>query len=133
MTPILMAVIVLALVFDFLNGVHDSSNIVATMISSRAFSPRVALGTTAVAEFSGPFIFGVAVANTIGHEIVDPETISIEIILAALAERHPLGPADLVPGLSQQLLARPDRWHHWRGRRSAPAGRTLRCRAWRRS
>src|SRR5512140_1509112 len=84
MAPILIAVIVLALCFDFLNGVHDSSNIVATMISSRAFSPRVALGTIAVAEFAGPFIFGVAVANTIGHEIVDPKTITIEIVLAAL-------------------------------------------------
>lgn len=84
MTPILIAVIVLSLCFDFLNGVHDSSNIVATMISSRAFSPRVALGTIAVAEFAGPFIFGVAVANTIGHEIVDPRTITIEIVLAAL-------------------------------------------------
>jgi PiT family inorganic phosphate transporter len=84
MTPILLAAIALALAFDFLNGVHDSSNIVATMISSRAFSPRVALGTTAVAEFSGPLIFGVAVATTIGSEIVNPTTISIPVILAAL-------------------------------------------------
>ena len=51
MTPILIVVIVLGLGFDLLNGIHDSSNIVATMISSRAFSPRVALGVTAVAEF----------------------------------------------------------------------------------
>ena len=84
MTPILIAVICLALCFDFLNGIHDSSNIVSTMISSRAFSPRVALGVTALAEFSGPFIFGVAVAETIGNEIVAPETISIQVILAAL-------------------------------------------------
>jgi inorganic phosphate transporter, PiT family len=84
MAPLLIAVILLALCFDFLNGVHDSSNIVATMISSRAFSPRVALSTIAVAEFAGPFIFGVAVANTIGHEVVDPKTITIEIVLAAL-------------------------------------------------
>jgi PiT family inorganic phosphate transporter len=84
MAPILVTVIVLALVFDFLNGVHDSSNVVATMISSRALSPRVALGTTAVANFAGPFIFGVAVADTIGHEIVNPTTISMPVILAAL-------------------------------------------------
>src|SRR5512140_677067 len=83
-TPILIAVIGLSLGFDFLNGVHDSSNIVATMISSRAFSPRVALWTIAIAEFSGPFIFGVAVANTIGHEVVDPKAITTEIVLAAL-------------------------------------------------
>ncbi len=84
MNPILIAVIVLSLCFDFLNGVHDSSNIVATMISSRAFTPRVALATIAVAEFSGPFLFGVAVADTIGHEVVDPKTITITIVLAAL-------------------------------------------------
>ncbi len=84
LTPILIAVIGLSLGFDFLNGVHDSSNIVATMISSRAFSPTVALWTIAAAEFSGPFIFGVAVANTIGHEVVDPKAITTAIVLAAL-------------------------------------------------
>ena len=81
---LIIVMIVLALVFDFLNGFHDSSNIVATMISSRAFPPRVALGMTAIAEFSGPFIFGVAVAKTIGHDIVAPGTITIDVILAAL-------------------------------------------------
>jgi PiT family inorganic phosphate transporter len=55
------------------------------MISSRALSPRVALGMTAVANFVGPFIFGVAVAETIGHEVVSSGTISIQVILAALA------------------------------------------------
>jgi len=85
MTPLLISVIVLALLFDFLNGIHDSSNVVATMISSRALSPRVALGMTALANFLGPFIFGVAVAETIGHEIVAAETINIQVLLAALA------------------------------------------------
>ena len=84
MSPIIITVIVLALVFDFLNGIHDSSNIVATMISSRALSPRVALTMTAVAEFSGPFIFGVAVANTIGHEVVAAQAINTVVLLAAL-------------------------------------------------
>jgi inorganic phosphate transporter, PiT family len=84
MTPILIIVIILGVLFDFLNGVHDSSNIVATMISSRAFSPQVALGVTAVAEFSGPFIFGVAVANTIGNDIVSSQLISTQVILVAL-------------------------------------------------
>ncbi len=80
----LILLVVLALVFDFLNGVHDSSNIVATMITSRAISPRVALAMTAVAEFSGPFIFGVAVATTIGDEIVSAEFLKIEVLIAAL-------------------------------------------------
>ena len=84
MPPILIAVIVLGLGFDFLNGVHDSSNVVATMIASRAFSPQVALGVTAVANFSGPFIFGVAVAETIGNDVVASKSINIVVILAAL-------------------------------------------------
>lgn len=84
MTAVLIIVIICALAFDLLNGIHDSSNIVATMISSRSFSPRVALGITAAAEFCGPFIFGVAVAETIGNEIVVPDVISLQVILAAL-------------------------------------------------
>ena len=84
MTTFVIVVIVLSLVFDFLNGVHDSSNVVATMISSRAFSPRMALGVTAIANFLGPFIFGVAVAETIGHEIVAANAISTQVLVAAL-------------------------------------------------
>jgi inorganic phosphate transporter, PiT family len=85
MTVLLVAVILLGLGFDFMNGLHDSSNIVATMISSRAFSPRVALSVTAVANFCGPFIFGVAVANTIGNDVVTSVDINMVVILAALA------------------------------------------------
>ena len=84
MSPLIIAVIVLALIFDFLNGINDSSNVVATMISSRALSPRMALSMTAIAEFSGPFIFGVAVANTIGNEVVAAGAISLQVLLAAL-------------------------------------------------
>jgi PiT family inorganic phosphate transporter len=85
MTPFVIVVIALSLIFDFLNGVHDSSNVVATMISSRAFSPRLALGVTALANFFGPFIFGVAVAETIGHEIVLADAINTQVLVAALA------------------------------------------------
>ncbi len=81
---LLIIVIVLALCFDFLNGIHDSSNVVATMISSRALSPRAALLMTAVAEFLGPFIFGVAVAETIGG-IADAAAISLQVLIAALS------------------------------------------------
>jgi PiT family inorganic phosphate transporter len=84
MTSLLIAVILLGVIFDFLNGIHDSSNVVATMISSRAFSPQVALGATAMANLIGPFIFGVAVADTIGKGIVAPGDISTQVILAAL-------------------------------------------------
>jgi PiT family inorganic phosphate transporter len=80
----LIIVIVLALIFDFLNGMRDASNIVATMISSRAFSPRTALGIAAVAEFLGPFLFGVTVARTIGDEIAQSEVLTLSVILSAL-------------------------------------------------
>jgi PiT family inorganic phosphate transporter len=82
-TILTLTVILLALVFDFLNGIHDSSNVVATMISSRALPPRVALWMTALANFVGPFIFGVAVAETIGG-IVDSNAISLQVLVAAL-------------------------------------------------
>ncbi|HOD04174.1 MAG TPA: inorganic phosphate transporter [Anaerolineaceae bacterium] len=84
MTTLLVILIGLALVFDFLNGFHDSSNLVATIISSRAMSPRMALTLTAIAEFVGPFIFGVAVASTIGEGIVPPHSVTLPVLLAAL-------------------------------------------------
>lgn len=74
----------LALIFNFLNGLRDSSTIVATIISSRAMQPRVALLLAAGAEFLGPFIFGVAVAKTIGKGIVEPAAITPGVVLAAL-------------------------------------------------
>lgn len=80
----LIVVIALALLFEFLNGMRDSSNIVATMISSRAFSPRTALGLTAMAEFLGPFLFGVTVAKTIGSDIVDARVITLDVLVACL-------------------------------------------------
>jgi len=73
-----------AVLFDFLNGFHDSSNVVATIISSRAMSPRMALALSAVAHLCAPFLFGMAVATTIGHDIVDPATITVSVILVAL-------------------------------------------------
>ena len=74
----------IALLFDFLNGFHDSSNIVATVISSRALHPRVALLIAAIAEFVGPFIFGVAVATTIGDELLFSNALNLRVIIAAL-------------------------------------------------
>jgi len=84
MSQELIIVIILALIFDFLNGMRDASNIVATMISSRAFSPRTALGIAALAEFFGPFLFGVVVAKTIGNDIVQSDVLTLEIIASAL-------------------------------------------------
>ena len=82
---LLIFIIVLALIFDFFNGFHDASNIVATMISSRAMSPRAALLISAAAHFAGPFLFGVAVATVIGDEVVDSAAITSAVIIAALS------------------------------------------------
>lgn len=84
MPLIIIIVISLALLFGFLNGMHDSRNVVSTVVSSRAYSPPAALGITIMAELAGPFILGVAVAKTIGKGIVDPNAISLQVILAAL-------------------------------------------------
>ena len=81
---LLSTLLLVALLFDFLNGFHDSANVVATMIASRAMSPRAALWLAAVANFLGPFLFGVAVAHTVGAEVVRVEALSIAVVLAAL-------------------------------------------------
>jgi PiT family inorganic phosphate transporter len=80
----LYVIIGTGLLFDFLNGLHDSSNIVATVISSRAMSPRVALIMAAIAHFVAPFLFGVAVATTIGKGVIDPSAISPKVVIAGV-------------------------------------------------
>ena len=108
MTSEVLFIIGLALVLDFLNGFHDSSNIVATVISSRAMAPRRALLMTAIAHFVGPFLFGVAVATTIGHEVVVEEAATIAVVLAALAALGAtgarLGGAPIVRAAARVLL-----------------------------
>lgn len=77
--------LVLTLGFAFLNGFHDAANAVATIIASRALSPRSALGMAAVANLLGPLLFGSAVAITVGKELVAPSSITITVVIAALA------------------------------------------------
>jgi PiT family inorganic phosphate transporter len=72
------------LFYDFINGLNDSANVVATVISSRAMAPRKALLLTATAEFAGPFLFGVAIATTIGQEIVSPTAMTLGVLLGAM-------------------------------------------------
>jgi PiT family inorganic phosphate transporter len=86
-----IVVILLALFFDFSNGFHDAANVVATIITTRALSPKRALVIAAVCEFIGPFLFGTAVAQTIGKNIIDVSAfdptalhISAALIIAAL-------------------------------------------------
>jgi PiT family inorganic phosphate transporter len=82
--PLLLIFIGIALTFDFLNGFHDSANVVASTIASKAMSPRVALSLSAMTNFLGPFLFGVAVATTIGTEVVTEEAVTVPTALAAL-------------------------------------------------
>ncbi len=81
----------LALFFDYSNGFHDAANVVATIIATGALSPRKALLMAATCEFIGPFLFGTAVAETIGKNIIDISTfdtalieLSTSLIIAAL-------------------------------------------------
>jgi PiT family inorganic phosphate transporter len=87
-----VAIVGLALFFDYSNGFHDAANVVATIITTGALSPRKALTLAAVCEFIGPFLFGTAVAKTIGQNIVDFSAfhaqaldLSVFLILAMLA------------------------------------------------
>ncbi len=82
--PLLIIFIAIALLFDFLNGFHDSANVVATTIASNAMSPRTALSISALTNFIGPFLFGVAVATTIGTEVVSEEAVTVPTAMAAL-------------------------------------------------
>lgn len=82
--PLLIAFIAAGLLFDFLNGFHDSANVVATVIASQAMSARLALTISALTNFIGPFLFGVAVATTIGTEVVSEEAVTVPTAMAAL-------------------------------------------------
>lgn len=81
---LLLVLIAVALLFDFLNGFHDSANVVATIIASRAMSARGALALAALANLAGPFLLGVAVAETVGAEVVQAQVVGIAVVLAAL-------------------------------------------------
>jgi PiT family inorganic phosphate transporter len=84
MTLPFILLLITALIFDFLNGFHDSANIVATPIASRAMAPQKVLLLAAVAHFVGPFLFGVAVAETIGKGLVNPVHVTMPVVIAAM-------------------------------------------------
>lgn len=81
---IIIAVVVVALVFDYTNGFHDAANAIATSVSTRALTPRVALAMAAVMNFIGAFL-GQEVANTVGKVITPPSgTHGLVIVMAGL-------------------------------------------------
>lgn len=81
---LVITIICIALFFDFLNGFHDSANSIATVVATRVLKPRQAVLMAAIANFISAFVFGTAVAATIGKGIIEPRAISSLTILAAL-------------------------------------------------
>jgi inorganic phosphate transporter, PiT family len=84
MSSTLIFLLIASLLFNFLNGMNDSANIVAMPIASHALAPRKVLWLAAAANFAGPFLFGVAVANTIGSGLTDPANVTMPVVIAAL-------------------------------------------------
>ncbi len=87
MLPIEVSVYIaisVALFFDFVNGFHDSANAIATVVGTRVLRPLYAVGIAAVANFAGPFIFGTAVAHTVGKGIIQPSFSTVDVIFAGL-------------------------------------------------
>ena len=80
----ILFIIVLALVFDFLNGFHDSANSIATVVSTRVLSPQHAVIWAAFFNFIAFLFFGLHVANTIGKGIIDIHIVDSQIIFGAL-------------------------------------------------
>jgi PiT family inorganic phosphate transporter len=82
--PLLIGLIVVALAFDFLNGLHDTANSIATLVSTRMLRPRYAVIWAAFFNFIAFLIFGVHVARTIGIGIIAPEVMDAHVIFGAL-------------------------------------------------
>jgi len=80
-----IGIILVALVFDFLNGFHDAANSIATVVSTRVLSPRTAVIWAAFFNFVAAFTFGTAVAKTMGKGMIDLQYVNLYVILAGLA------------------------------------------------
>ncbi len=81
---LIIVLIIVALIFDFLNGLHDAANSIATIVSTRVLSPRYAVAWAAFFNFIAFAVFGLHVATTIGTGIVAPSIISDQVIFGAL-------------------------------------------------
>src|SRR3954462_1912633 len=85
MTAGVVITIALALAFDYTNGFHDAANSIATVVSTRVLSPRLAVLWAAFFNFIAFLIFRTHVANTIGTGVIHPSIIDSSVVLAALA------------------------------------------------
>jgi inorganic phosphate transporter, PiT family len=79
-----IVVIAVALAFDFVNGFHDAANSIATVVSTRVLSPRVAVAWAAFFNFAAFLVFGTKVAATIAKGVVDPSVLTIGVVFAGL-------------------------------------------------
>jgi inorganic phosphate transporter, PiT family len=82
--PLLVALIAVALAFDFLNGLHDAANSIATIVSTRVLRPQYAVAWAAFFNFIAFLFFGLHVAETLGTGIIDPGIVDPQVIFAAL-------------------------------------------------
>ena len=82
--PVLFGLIFVALAFDFLNGLHDAANSIATIVSTRVLRPQYAVLWAAFFNFIAFLVFGLSVANTLGTGIIDPGIVDPQVIFAAL-------------------------------------------------
>jgi PiT family inorganic phosphate transporter len=108
MLAFVIFIIALALLFDFLNGMNDAANSVATIVSTRVLSPRLAVLWAAFFNFIAAFFFGVHVAKTIGTGVIDPGIVSPVVILvsllSAVAWTHVCTQAGLPISVSHALI-----------------------------
>jgi PiT family inorganic phosphate transporter len=81
---LLIILICVALLFDFLNGLHDAANSIATIVSTRVLSPKYAVAWAAFFNFIAFTVFGLHVANTVGTGIISPSVVSDQVTFGAL-------------------------------------------------
>ena len=83
--PLLVTLVAIALAFDFLNGLHDAANSIATVVSTQLLSPLVAVIFAAVGNFLAYWIVGLHVAQTVGSGIIDKDVVTPAVVFGALA------------------------------------------------
>jgi len=82
--PLIIALVVMALAFDFLNGLHDAANSIATVVSTRLLTPVQAVLFAGVFNFSAYFLFGLKVAETVGKGIINKDAVTPAVVFGAL-------------------------------------------------
>ena len=79
---IVIGLVAVALAFDYINGFHDAANSIATVVSTRVLSPGKAVLWAAFFNFAAAFLFGTAVAKTVGSGMVDLQVVTFSVIFA---------------------------------------------------